>query len=183
MKESVWRLIYISIHVLATQLCLTLCKPMEYSLPRSSVHGILQARILEWVAISSSREFSRPRDRTQAPASPVLAGGFFTTAPPEKSQHGCTSYKYINIQIMEGVLIFLWMMMLTVKVLRKLIEKKNKYKLVVNKSWYEWCRFLFRMRQLFLGCELTITLVSTLWQMGSKICHTLNFQNNATAVW
>ena len=38
---------------------------------------------------------------------------------------------------MEGVLIFLWMMMLTVKVLRKLIEKKNKYKLVVNKSWYE----------------------------------------------
>jgi len=79
---------------------------MDCSPPDSSVHGILQARILEWVAISSSREFSQPRDGTQAPASPALAGGFFTTAPPEKSQHGCTSYKYINIQIMEGVLIF-----------------------------------------------------------------------------
>ena len=39
-------------HVLAKllQLCLTLCKPMDCSLPGSSVHGILQARILEWVA-------------------------------------------------------------------------------------------------------------------------------------
>ena len=38
--------------VLVTQLCLTLCDPMDHSLPGSSVHGILQARILEWVAIS-----------------------------------------------------------------------------------------------------------------------------------
>ena len=37
------------------QSCLTLCDPMDYSSPGSSVHGILQARILEWVAISSSR--------------------------------------------------------------------------------------------------------------------------------
>ena len=37
------------------QFCLTLCDPMDCSLPGSSVHGILQARILEWVAISSSR--------------------------------------------------------------------------------------------------------------------------------
>ena len=46
------------------QLCLTLCDPMDGSLPGSSVHGILQARILEWVAISFSRGSSRPRDRT-----------------------------------------------------------------------------------------------------------------------
>ena len=39
------------------QSCLTLCNPMDYSLPGSSVHGILQARILEWVIISSSRIF------------------------------------------------------------------------------------------------------------------------------
>ena len=45
------------------QLCLTLCDPMDYSPPGSSVHGIHQARILEWVAISFSRESSRPRDR------------------------------------------------------------------------------------------------------------------------
>ena len=42
----------------------TLCKPMDYSPPGSSVHGILQARILEWVAISSSRGSSQPRNQT-----------------------------------------------------------------------------------------------------------------------
>ena len=46
------------------QLCLTLCDPMDYHLPGSSVLGILQARILEWVAISFSRGTSAPRDRT-----------------------------------------------------------------------------------------------------------------------
>ena len=47
------------------QLCPTLCNPMDCSLPGSSVHGILQARILEWVAISFSRGSSKPRDQTQ----------------------------------------------------------------------------------------------------------------------
>ena len=46
------------------QLCPTLCDPTNYSLPRTSVYGIFQARILEWVAISSSRESFQPRDRT-----------------------------------------------------------------------------------------------------------------------
>ena len=46
------------------QSCLTLCDPMDCSLPGSSVHGISQARILEWVAMPSSRGFSQPRDRT-----------------------------------------------------------------------------------------------------------------------
>ena len=48
---------------LVAQSCLTLCNPMDCSLPGSSVHGIFQARILEWVAISFSRGSSRPRDR------------------------------------------------------------------------------------------------------------------------
>ena len=43
------------------QSCPTLCNPMDYSPPGSSVHGILQARILEWVAISFSRGSSEPR--------------------------------------------------------------------------------------------------------------------------
>ena len=47
------------------QLCLTLCDPMVYSLPGSSVHGILQARVLDWVAISFSRGSSRPMDQAQ----------------------------------------------------------------------------------------------------------------------
>ena len=45
--------------------CVQLCDPMDCSLPDSSVHGILRARILEWVAISSSMGSSRPRDRTR----------------------------------------------------------------------------------------------------------------------
>ena len=48
-----------------TQSCLTLCDPVEYSPPGFSVHGIFQARILEWVAISFSRGSSWPRDWTR----------------------------------------------------------------------------------------------------------------------
>ena len=47
-----------------SQLCLTLCSPMRCSSPGSSVRGIFQARILEWVTISHSRGSSRSRDRT-----------------------------------------------------------------------------------------------------------------------
>ena len=47
-----------------SQLCPTLCNPMDYSPPGSSLHGILQARILDWVAMPSSRGYSQPRDRT-----------------------------------------------------------------------------------------------------------------------
>ena len=46
------------------QLCPTLCDPMDCSLSRSSVHGIFQSRVLEWIAISFSRGSSRPRNRT-----------------------------------------------------------------------------------------------------------------------
>ena len=61
--------------VLATQACLTLCDPMDCSPPGSSVHGILQARILEWVTISFSRGSSWPRDRTWVSCT---ASGFLT---------------------------------------------------------------------------------------------------------
>ena len=47
-----------------TQSCPTLCNPMDCNLPGSSVHGIFQARILEWVVISFSKESSQPRDYT-----------------------------------------------------------------------------------------------------------------------
>ena len=50
---------------LVARLCLTLCEPMDCTLPGSSVHGIFQARVLEWVAISFSRGFSWPRDWTR----------------------------------------------------------------------------------------------------------------------
>ena len=69
-------------HVCAhAQLCLTLCNPMDCSPPGSSVRGISQARILEWVAIPFSRGSSRPRDRTHISCVSALAGRVFTTAP------------------------------------------------------------------------------------------------------
>ena len=52
------------VFVLVFKLCLTLCDPMDHSLPDSSVHGISQERMLEWVAIPFSRGSSWPRDRT-----------------------------------------------------------------------------------------------------------------------
>ena len=67
--------------VLFAQSCPTVCNPMDCSPPGSSVHGVLQARILEWVAIPFSRGSSQPRDRTQVSCT---AGRFFTTEPPGK---------------------------------------------------------------------------------------------------
>ena len=61
--------------MLVAQACLTLCDPVDCSPPGSSVRGILQARILQWVAIPFSRESAQPRDRSQVSC---IAGGFFT---------------------------------------------------------------------------------------------------------
>ena len=58
---------------LVAQSCPTLCHPMDGSLPGSSVHGILQARILEWVAISSSRDLPDPEIEPKSLISPALA--------------------------------------------------------------------------------------------------------------
>ena len=61
--------------VLVTPSCLTLCDPMDCSLPGSSVHGILRVSILEWVAIAFSGGSSRPRDWASISC---VAGRFFT---------------------------------------------------------------------------------------------------------
>ena len=63
------------------QSCLTLCEPMDYSPPSSSVHGILQARILAWAAIPFSRGSPRPRDQTKSPA---MQAGSLPSESPEK---------------------------------------------------------------------------------------------------
>ena len=72
-------MLYIS--CLVAKSSLTLCNPMDYSPLGSSVHGISQARMLEWVAISFSRGSSQPRDWTHISR---IAGGFFVTEPPGK---------------------------------------------------------------------------------------------------
>ena len=65
------------------QSCPVLCDPMNCNPPGSSVHGTSQARIQEWVAISSPRGSSQSRIK---PAAPALAGGFFTTEWPGVNQ-------------------------------------------------------------------------------------------------
>ena len=62
------------------QSCPTLRNPMDCSLPGSSVQGVLQARILEWVAIPSSKGSSQPRDQIHVSCgSRIGRSGFFTT--------------------------------------------------------------------------------------------------------
>ena len=68
---------------LAAQLCLTHCDPVDCSPPGSSVLGILQARILEWIAMPSSKGSSQPRDQTQVSR---IAGRFFTDWATKEAQ-------------------------------------------------------------------------------------------------
>ena len=69
---------------ICTLLCLTLCDLTECSPPSSSVHGIFQVRILEWISISQLRGSFWPRDWTYISWVSCIAVRFFTTAPPGK---------------------------------------------------------------------------------------------------
>ena len=70
-----------------------LCDPMDWSLPDFSAHGIIQAKILEWVVMSSSRGSSEPRSKSSL-MSPALAGGFFTS-----SATGEDTYLYLYLYL------------------------------------------------------------------------------------
>ena len=74
-----------------TQSCLTLCDPTDCSLPGSSIHGIFQARVLEWVAIPFSRGSSQPRDRTQVSH---IVGRCFTQMLNFKSAFSLSSFTF-----------------------------------------------------------------------------------------
>ena len=88
---------YLSHHKHSLEMCLhdqscpTVCSPMDCSLLGSPVYEVFPARIQEWIAISSSRRSSQPRDQTQYPAAPALAGRFFTTEPPGKPSYSLHS--------------------------------------------------------------------------------------------
>ena len=79
--KNIVRIEYRDIYAWSVCVCLTLCDLMDCSPPGSSVHGIFQARILEWVAISYSRESFHPRDQTWVS---YIAGRFFTIELPGK---------------------------------------------------------------------------------------------------
>ena len=72
------KLIFLNSCVLLTRSCLSLCSPMDSRPPGSSIREILQASILEWVAIPFSRGSSPPRDQTWVSS---IAGRFFTACP------------------------------------------------------------------------------------------------------
>ena len=69
------------------QWCLTLCDPMDCGPLGSSVHGIFQMRILEWVAISFPGDLPNPGIKTASLISPELAGRFFRTRATWEAQH------------------------------------------------------------------------------------------------
>ena len=81
--------------VLGAQSCSRLCDPMDCSPAGSSVHGVLQARILEWVASSFSRGSSQPRDWSIKPGSLILQSG---SLPSEPLRKPCLNHDY-NIYI------------------------------------------------------------------------------------
>ena len=95
-----------NVKVLVAQSLPTLCGPMDYVAPGSSVHGIFQARILEWVALPFSRGSSQPRDRTWVSST---AGRYFTVWAtkvniiPKSWKLLRIDYNYINISITDSM--------------------------------------------------------------------------------
>ena len=89
-------LMYVCISCMLIQACLILYDPMDCSIPGSSVHGISHAKILEWVAVSSSRGSSQTGIEPASPVSPALAGRFFTTEPTRKPVH-VLIYMYLRM--------------------------------------------------------------------------------------
>ena len=81
--------------IVSCQSCPTLCSPVDYSLPCSFIHWILQARILEWVAIPFSRGLSWCRDQTQVSS---IAGSFFSVWATRAQNSTCVlgSHWYIK---------------------------------------------------------------------------------------
>ena len=71
-------------HAKSLQSCKTLCDPMDCSPPSSSVHGIHQARILEWVAVPFSGDFPNPQIKFASLKPPALADEFFVMEPSGK---------------------------------------------------------------------------------------------------
>ena len=96
---------YVWVRTKSLQSCTTLCDSIDYRVPGSSVHGILQARILEWVAIPSSRgNLLNSEIEPTSLLSPVLASGFFTTSATWETQNmNIQQYKWYRLGKLEIV--------------------------------------------------------------------------------
>ena len=80
------------------QSCLTLCDPVDCSLSGSSVRGILQARMLEWVAIPHCGDLPNPGIESVSLVSPALAGEFSTTSAPWEAHISTLLWSYSSIK-------------------------------------------------------------------------------------
>ena len=97
--------------VVSPQLCLTLCNPMHCNPSGPSVHGIFQARILEWVAMPSSRRFSRPQDWTHISCLLHWQSGSLPLVPPGKPSNETlglpiSGFKFVCLLFKQKVLPF-----------------------------------------------------------------------------
>ena len=90
-------------HAKSLQFCLTLCNPMDCSLPDSSVHGTLQARILEWVAFPSPGDL--PDSRIE-PVSPELQTVSLPAEPSRNRFLNISKYQCSNFQLIIKVMLF-----------------------------------------------------------------------------
>ena len=79
------------------------CDPMDDNPPCSSIHGILSATILGWVAMTSSRESSQSRDQTHVSCISCIAGRFFTNKPPMGKPKEQYRYKLLKVLLWQGM--------------------------------------------------------------------------------
>ena len=134
--------------------CPTFCDPMDRNLPGSSVHGISQARVLEWVAISFSKGFSRPSNRTWVSR---IAGRRLPSEPQDEGKARVSNPISLSLEGREG-------MTSAARVspprLQNLLERPVVPALlwVALSSWARWCQLLSIMLALeegmaFLCCS------------------------------
>ena len=96
------------IYMPAAQSCPTLRGPKDCTLPDSSIHGIFQARILEWLPFPLPGDLPDPGIEPVSLVSPALAGGVFTSVPPGKLPSRDTRYSLLVIQNVYKVCITLY---------------------------------------------------------------------------
>ena len=123
---------FTAVCVSVAQSCLTLCDPVDCSPPGFSVHRILQARMLEWVAISFSRGSSQPRDKTRVF---LIAGRLFSIWATREAFYGWVIFSCIYVERMaissNAFPVFIEMIMWFFCLLRELLmwcsgkKKKN----------------------------------------------------------
>ena len=122
-------------HAISLQSCPTLWDHMGCSPPSSSAHGILQARILEWVAMTSSRESSQPRHGTCISSISCIASRFFTTSTTwEAHIYGVDIHKSINVIIPACLAFFYFLISFIINMYYFYTKKKRDHSEVKYKN-------------------------------------------------